>query len=149
MGGLGDVLTHITNIYLILFSFYLRCRWVGIKLELRRLPRSIEASPASGCSTRRGRAENLSAGRGLGQQGTIQGSAVRESVADHSRYPGACRTLERFVGDVAAEEIFCLVESVSDAHDVAALRFLPRPKQTSRRLTMSLLGQKRTCTFQL
>ena len=126
MGGLGDVLTHITHIYLILFRFYLRCRWVGIKLELRRLPR--------------GRAENLSAGRGLGQQGTIQGSAVRESVADHSRYPGACRTLERFVGDVAAEEIFCLVESVSDAHDVAALRFLPRPKQTSRRLTMSLLG---------
>ena len=45
---------------------------------------------------------------------------MRESVADHSRYPGACRTLERFVGDVAAEEIFCLVESVSDAHDVAA-----------------------------
>jgi hypothetical protein len=32
---------------------------------------------------------------------------------------------------------------------VAALRFLPRPKQTSRRLTISLLGQKRTCTFQL
>ncbi|MFZ0194990.1 MAG: hypothetical protein WAL14_09255, partial [Pseudolabrys sp.] len=45
---------------------------------------------------------------------------MRESVADHSRYPGASRTLERFVGDVAAEEIFCLVESVSDAHDVAA-----------------------------
>lgn len=45
---------------------------------------------------------------------------MRESVADHSRYPSACRTLERFVGDVAAEEIFCLVESVSDAHDVAA-----------------------------
>lgn len=44
---------------------------------------------------------------------------MRESVADHSRYPGACRTLERFVGDVAAEDIFCLVESVSDAHDVA------------------------------
>jgi hypothetical protein len=45
---------------------------------------------------------------------------VRESVADHSRCPGACRTLERFVGDLAAEEIFCLVESVGDAHDVAA-----------------------------
>jgi hypothetical protein len=27
---------------------------------------------------------------------------------------------------------------------VAALRFLPRPKQTSRRLTISLLDQKRT-----
>lgn len=70
MGGLGDVLTHTTNIYMILFRFYLSCRWVGIKLELRRLP-SVEASPASGWSTRRGRAENLSAGRGLGQQGTI------------------------------------------------------------------------------
>ena len=58
--------------------------------------------------------------RGLGQQGTIDGSAVRESVADHSRCPGACRTLERFVGDLAAKEIFCLVESVGDAHDVAA-----------------------------
>ena len=45
---------------------------------------------------------------------------MRESVADHSRYPGACRTLERFVGDVAAEDIFCLVEFVGDAHDVAA-----------------------------
>ena len=45
---------------------------------------------------------------------------MRESVVDHSRCPGACRTLERFVGDVAAEEIFCLVESVGDAHDVAA-----------------------------
>jgi len=45
---------------------------------------------------------------------------VRESVADHSRYPGACRTLERFVGDLAAEEIFYLVESIGDAHDVAA-----------------------------
>jgi hypothetical protein len=66
------------------------------------------------------RGENLRAGAGLGQQGTIYGSAARESVADHSLCPGACRTLERFVGDLAAEEIFCLVESVGDAHDVAA-----------------------------
>jgi hypothetical protein len=36
------------------------------------------------------RGENLSAGRGLGQQGTIYGSAARESVADHSLCPGAC-----------------------------------------------------------
>ena len=86
------------------------------------------------CKSMRG--ENLSAGRGLGQQGTIYGSAVRESVADHSLCPGARRTLERFVGDIAAEEIFCLVECDGDAHDVAALRFLARPKQTSRRLTM-------------
>jgi hypothetical protein len=66
------------------------------------------------------RGEYLSAGRGLGQQGTIYGSAVRESVADHSLCPGACRTLEHFIGDVAPEEIFCLVECDGDAHDVAA-----------------------------
>jgi len=83
-------------------------------------PHGRATGPRSGAF---GRGENFSAGRGLGQQGTIDGSAVRESVADHSRCPGACRTLERFVGDLAAEEIFCLVESVGDAHDVAAPPF--------------------------
>ena len=45
---------------------------------------------------------------------------MRESVADHSRYPGASRTLERFVGDVAAEEIFCPLSSSTQA-DLASI----------------------------
>jgi len=67
--------------------------------------------------------------RDLGNQGTIYGRAVRESVADHSRCPGACRTLERFVGDLAAEEIFCLVESVGDAHDGSPFAFFLDPSR--------------------
>ena len=72
MGGLGDVLTYTTNIYLILFRFYLSCRWVGIKLELRASTLDLRRLrvPVAG-RPQRGRAENLSAGRSLGQQGTI------------------------------------------------------------------------------
>jgi hypothetical protein len=57
-------------------------------------------------------------------------------VSEHTGKSMRGETLERFVGDIAAKEIFCLVECDGDAHDVAALRFLARPKQTSRRLTM-------------